>query len=37
MGRNREGRTEILSGLAAGEIFVSRGALLILNAIDLAD
>jgi cobalt-zinc-cadmium efflux system membrane fusion protein len=36
VGRSRDGRTEILAGLAAGEIFVSRGALLILNAIDLA-
>ena len=36
IGRSRDGRTEILSGLAAGETFVSRGALLLLNALDIA-
>jgi membrane fusion protein, heavy metal efflux system len=37
VGRTRDGRTEILAGLAVGETFVSRGALLILNAIDLGE
>jgi len=36
IGRSRDGKTEILSGLAAGETFVSRGALLLLNALDIA-
>ena len=36
VGRSREGKTEILSGLAEGESFVSRGALLLLNALDIA-
>ena len=36
IGRSREGRTEIASGLAVGETFVSRGALLLLNALDIA-
>jgi cobalt-zinc-cadmium efflux system membrane fusion protein len=36
VGRVREDRTEIVSGLAPGESYVSRGALLLLNALDLA-
>ena len=36
VGRVRDEKTEILSGLADGETFVSRGALLLLNALDLA-
>jgi membrane fusion protein, heavy metal efflux system len=36
VGRVREGRTEILSGLHAGDSYVARGALLLLNALDLA-
>jgi len=36
IGRARDGKTEILSGLRAGETFVSRGALLLLNALDIA-
>jgi cobalt-zinc-cadmium efflux system membrane fusion protein len=36
IGRSRDGKTEILTGLAAGETFVSRGALLLLNALDIA-
>ena len=35
-GRNREGKVEILDGLRPGETFVAKGALLLLNAIDLA-
>ena len=35
IGRAREGKTEILAGLAEGETFVSRGALLLLNALDI--
>jgi hypothetical protein len=35
-GRVRDGRTELLSGLGEGETFVARGALLLLNALDLA-
>ncbi len=35
-GRQREGRVEITTGLRAGERFVARGALLLLNTIDLA-
>jgi cobalt-zinc-cadmium efflux system membrane fusion protein len=35
-GRVRDGRTEVLSGLSEGESFVARGALLLLNALDLA-
>jgi cobalt-zinc-cadmium efflux system membrane fusion protein len=35
-GRMREGRTEIVSGLGVGESYVARGALLLLNALDLA-
>ena len=36
IGRSRDGKTEILGGLAVGETFVSRGALLLLNALDIA-
>jgi cobalt-zinc-cadmium efflux system membrane fusion protein len=36
IGRSRDGKTEILTGLGAGETFVSRGALLLLNALDIA-
>ena len=36
LGRHREGQVEIVDGLAAGETFVSKGALLLLNAVDLA-
>jgi len=36
IGRHREGKVEILSGLQPGETFVGKGALLLLNAIDLA-
>jgi cobalt-zinc-cadmium efflux system membrane fusion protein len=36
MGRRRDGETEIRSGLDAGVRFVSRGALLLLNQIDLS-
>jgi len=35
-GRTRDGQTEIIEGLAAGERYAARGALLLLNAIDLA-
>jgi hypothetical protein len=35
-GRVRDGKTEVLSGLAEGESYVARGALLLLNALDLA-
>jgi cobalt-zinc-cadmium efflux system membrane fusion protein len=35
-GRQREGRVEILSGLGPGETYVRKGALLLLNALDLA-
>lgn len=34
-GRRRDGETEIRSGLAAGDRYVSRGALLLLNQVDL--
>ena len=34
-GRSRDGKTEVLEGLKVGETFVSRGALLLLNALDL--
>jgi multidrug efflux pump subunit AcrA (membrane-fusion protein) len=34
-GRSRDGRTEIQTGLKPGETFVSRGAILLLNALDL--
>jgi multidrug efflux pump subunit AcrA (membrane-fusion protein) len=36
VGRVREGQAEIVAGLAEGETFVTRGALLLLNALDLA-
>jgi cobalt-zinc-cadmium efflux system membrane fusion protein len=35
-GRRRDGEVEIRSGLEAGTRFVSRGALLLLNQVDLA-
>jgi|GEM_PF-333172 len=35
VGRAREGKTEILAGLVEGETYVSRGALLLLNALDI--
>jgi len=35
-GFQRAGQAEIVSGLAPGEVFVSKGAILLLNAIDLA-
>jgi membrane fusion protein, heavy metal efflux system len=35
VGRTRGGKTEILEGLKPGESYVERGALLLLNAIDL--
>jgi cobalt-zinc-cadmium efflux system membrane fusion protein len=34
-GRSRDGKTEILEGLKAGETFVAHGALLLLNTLDL--
>jgi cobalt-zinc-cadmium efflux system membrane fusion protein len=36
VGRVRDGHTEIVSGLNVGESYVARGALLLLNALDLA-
>jgi membrane fusion protein, heavy metal efflux system len=36
LGFQRAGQAEILSGLAPGETYVSKGAILLLNAIDLA-
>jgi membrane fusion protein, heavy metal efflux system len=36
VGRHSEGQVEILSGLAPGETYVVRGAILLLNAVDLA-
>ena len=36
-GRERDGETEILSGLAAGQRYVAKGALLLLNQIDIGD
>ena len=36
-GRRRDGEVEIRSGLAVGTRFVSKGALLLLNQVDLAD
>lgn len=35
-GRQRAGEVEIASGLAPGETYVKRGAILLLNAVDLA-
>ncbi len=35
-GFQHAGRAEIVSGLAPGEVYVSKGAILLLNAIDLA-
>ncbi len=37
LGRQRDGEAEIRSGLTAGTRFVSRGALLLLNQIDLVE
>jgi cobalt-zinc-cadmium efflux system membrane fusion protein len=37
VGRERNGEVEIRSGLATGDRFVSRGAILVLNEIDLAE
>jgi len=36
VGRHSEGQVEIVDGLAPGETFVAKGALLLLNAVDLA-
>jgi cobalt-zinc-cadmium efflux system membrane fusion protein len=36
LGRQRGGRVEIARGLAPGETYVTRGAILLLNAVDLA-
>lgn len=36
VGRHSEGQVEIVDGLSPGETFVSKGALLLLNAVDLA-
>jgi cobalt-zinc-cadmium efflux system membrane fusion protein len=36
VGRARDGNTEIVSGIEVGESYVARGALLLLNALDLA-
>lgn len=35
-GRTRDGQTEVLEGLAVGERYAAKGALLLLNAIELA-
>ena len=35
-GRTRDGQTEVVEGLAVGERYAARGALLLLNAIELA-
>ncbi|MBL8786125.1 MAG: efflux RND transporter periplasmic adaptor subunit [Deltaproteobacteria bacterium] len=35
LGRQRDGKAEVLAGLAPGEVFAAKGALLLLNAIDL--
>jgi cobalt-zinc-cadmium efflux system membrane fusion protein len=37
VGRQRDGETEILSGLGAGDRYVAKGALLLLNQIDLSE
>jgi hypothetical protein len=36
LGRQRGGQVEIVRGLAPGETYVTKGALLLLNAVDLA-
>lgn len=36
VGRTRDGQTEIVDGLAAGERYAARGALLLLNALELS-
>jgi cobalt-zinc-cadmium efflux system membrane fusion protein len=36
-GRRGDGQVEILSGLAPGETYVVKGAILLLNAVDVAD
>ena len=36
VGRQRDGRVEIAAGLAPGESYVEKGAILLLNAVDLA-
>ncbi|MFO0600182.1 MAG: efflux RND transporter periplasmic adaptor subunit [Myxococcaceae bacterium] len=35
-GRRRDGEVEVLSGLASGDTFVARGALLLLNQVELS-
>ena len=37
LGRQRGGRVEIARGLAPGETYVTKGAILLLNAVDLAN
>jgi cobalt-zinc-cadmium efflux system membrane fusion protein len=37
LGRQRGGRVEIVRGCAPGETYVSKGAILLLNAVDLAN
>jgi membrane fusion protein, heavy metal efflux system len=37
LGRQRDGEVELLTGLAPGTRFVARGALLLLNEVELAD
>lgn len=37
LGRQRGGRVEIAHGLAPGETYVTKGAILLLNAVDLAN
>jgi len=37
LGRQRDGEVELLAGLAPGTRYVSSGALLLLNEVDLAD
>ena len=36
-GGQRDGRVEVLTGLSPGETYVSKGAILLLNAVDLAN
>jgi multidrug efflux pump subunit AcrA (membrane-fusion protein) len=36
LGRQRGGRVEIVRGLEPGETYVTKGAILLLNAVDLA-